>query len=210
MKRSFDILFAILFILFFWWVYIVAYIGIKLSSKGPVIYKAKRVGLQGKEITVYKFRSMRVDSGEVRLTTLTTDERIFPFGAILRKTKIDETPQIFNVLIGNMSVVGPRPEDIDNASRIYVGDYREILSIKPGLTSPASLYDYAIGEECDNLELYEKVVLPTKLDIELFYVRNSNFIYDMEIICRTAITIFQKIIGETNLKVPKEYFIVRK
>lgn len=153
---------------------------------------------------------MNVDSGKVRLTTLVKDERIFPFGSFLRKTKIDETPQIINILMGNMSVVGPRPEDIYNANRIYVGDYQKILSVKPGLTSPASLYDYVIGENCEDLELYEKTILPTKLEIELYYVRHHNFIYDLEIVCRTATTILQKILGKTNLKAPKEYFNVKK
>ena len=147
LKRGFDLLFSVLFLLVFSPVYLLTWIIIKIVSPGPAIYRAKRVGLHGKLFTCYKFRSMRVDSGKVKLTTLQNDDRIFPFGNFIRKTKIDEMPQVVNILMGQMSVVGPRPEDEANASKIYVGEYQHILDVKPGLTSPASLYDYTHGEK---------------------------------------------------------------
>ena len=140
--RCYDILFAVLFITVFSWVYLLTWAIIHIVSPGPAIYKARRVGLHGKIFTCYKFRSMRVDSGKVRLTTLQNDDRVFAFGKFIRATKIDEMPQAFNILFGDMSIVGPRPEDEANAANYYIGEYKHILDVKPGLTSPASLYDY--------------------------------------------------------------------
>ena len=159
-KRSLDILFAVCFLFVFSPVYIISWLIIKIVSPGPAIYKAERVGKDGKLFKCYKFRSMRVDSGKVRLTTLENDERIFPFGKFIRKTKIDEMPQVVNILKGEMSVVGPRPEDKENADKVYVGEYVHILDVKPGLTSTASLYDYTHGEKFEDEESYEKEFMP--------------------------------------------------
>lgn len=197
-------LFAVSFLLVFWWIYLIAYIGIKISSPGPAIYKAKRVGKNGKVFDCYKFRSMRVDSGKVRLTTLKNDDRIFPFGNFIRKTKIDEMPQVFNILKGEMTVVGPRPEDTENADKLYIGEYSNILSVKPGLTSPASLYDYTHGEAYEDESLYEKEFLPEKLKLELYYVNNRSFLYDIKIILQTAWYIILKTCGKENFSKPKE------
>lgn len=204
LKRTFDIAFSITFLAVFWWVYLIAFIGIKISSPGPVIYKACRVGKNGKVFSCYKFRSMKVDSGAVGLTTLKNDNRIFPFGSFIRKTKIDEMPQIFNILKGQMSVVGPRPEDKINADRLYVGNYGQIISVKPGLTSPASLYDYTHGELFDDEALYERYFLPEKLNLEIYYVNHQSFIYDTKIILLTAYDIMSKICGKKNFVKPKE------
>ena len=88
---------------------------IKLQSPGPAVYKPKRVGLNGTEFTLYKFRSLRVDSGRIRATTRRGDDRIFPFGRFLRNSKLDETLQLINILKGEMSIIGPRPEDVENS-----------------------------------------------------------------------------------------------
>ena len=204
LKRCFDLLFAVCFLLVFWWVYLIACIGIKISSPGPTLYKAKRVGKDGMVFDCYKFRSMRVDSGKVRLTTLKNDDRIFPFGNFIRKTKIDEMPQIFNILKGEMTVVGPRPEDTVNADKLYVGRYRKILSVKPGLTSPASLYDYTHGEAYEDEALYEKEFLPEKLKLELYYVDHRSFPYDIKLILETAWDILLKTCGKESFPKPKE------
>ncbi len=203
-KRCFDLLFAILFLIVFSPVYLLAYIIIKIVSPGPAIYKAKRVGKDGKLFNCYKFRSMRVDSGKVRLTTLENDDRIFPFGKFIRKAKIDEMPQVVNILKGEMSVVGPRPEDKDNADKVYIGEYKHILDVKPGLTSTASLYDYTHGELFEDEESYEKVFLPKKLKLELYYVNHRSFWYDIVLILRTAWLIIQKTCGKKEFEEPKE------
>ena len=203
-KRCFDLLFAVLFLLVFSPVYILTWIIIKIVSPGPTIYKAKRVGKDGKLFDCYKFRSMRVDSGKVRLTTLENDSRIFPFGKFIRKAKIDEMPQVLNILKGEMSVVGPRPEDKENADKVYVGEYKHILDVKPGLTSTASLYDYTHGELFEDEESYEKVFLPKKLKLELYYVNHRSFWYDILLILKTAWLIIQKTCGKHSFKEPKE------
>lgn len=207
MKRAFDLLFSILFLLVFSPVYIITYFIIKVVSPGPAFFKAKRVGLHGKVFDCYKFRSMRVDSGKVRLTTLQNDDRIFPFGRFIRKTKIDEMPQALNILFGDMSVVGPRPEDTVNADMMYQGEYRQILDVKPGLTSPASLYDYTHGEKYEDEERYEKEFVPQKLQLELYYVKHQCFWYDIKLILKTAWLIVLTFCGKKNLKKPKELFL---
>lgn len=203
-KRCFDLLFSVLFLLVFSPVYLLTYIIIKIVSPGPAIYKAKRVGKDGMLFDCYKFRSMRVDSGKVKLTTLQNDDRIFPFGKFIRKVKIDEMPQVVNILKGEMSVVGPRPEDKENADKVYVGKFVHILDVKPGLTSTASLYDYTHGEKFENEESYEKEFLPNKLKLELYYVNHRSFWYDMVLILRTAWLIILKTCGKEEFSEPVE------
>src|SRR2546429_6482941 len=124
----------------------VAAIGIRLSSPGPVLYRARRVGRNGAGFTMYKLRTMHQREGAASAITGRNDPRVFPFGAWLRRTKIDELPQLFNVLRGDMSIVGPRPED----PRIVRDHFRplhfETLRVRPGLASPGSLFNYTHGE----------------------------------------------------------------
>ena len=203
-KRCFDLLFAVCFLVVFSPIYIISWLIIKIVSPGPVIYKAERVGKDGKLFKCYKFRSMRVDSGKVRLTTLENDDRIFPFGKFIRKAKIDEMPQVVNIMKGEMTVVGPRPEDKENSDKVYVGDFVHILDVKPGLTSTASLYDYTHGELFEDEESYEKVFMPKKLKLELYYVKHRSFWYDMQLVLRTAWLIIQKTCGKNEFEEPKE------
>lgn len=203
-KRIFDIVAALCAITVFIIPWIIIGIIIKIQSPGAVFYKAERIGLNGKVFILYKFRSMRVDSGSVHVTTLRNDPRIFPFGEFLRKSKLDETPQLFNILLGNMSVIGPRPEDRDNSDKFYRGKYRDILSVKPGLSSPASLYDYTVGEKYENEEDYISLFMPKKLDMELYYINHRSFLYDVSIIVRTIFTIFKCMLGHEDFKEPKE------
>ena len=209
-KRIFDIVSSLLAICVFVIPWVVIAVTIKLQSPGPAIYKARRVGKNGKVFTLYKFRSMRVDSGAIHATTLRGDPRIFPFGEFLRKSKLDETPQLFNILQGEMSVIGPRPEDEENSGKFYVGKYREILSVKPGLSSPASLYDYTHGEKFESEDDYVNEFLPKKLDVELYYVKNRSFVYDIQIIYNTIITITQIVLGKEDFVEPKELGLCRK
>ena len=204
MKRGFDLLFAVCFLIVFSPVYIISWLIIKIVSSGPAIYKAERVGKDGKLFKCYKFRSMRVDSGKVRLTTLENDDRIFPFGKFIRKAKIDEMPQVVNILKGEMSVVGPRPEDKENADKVYVDEYVRILDVKPGLTSTASLYDYTHGELYEDEESYEKEFMPKKLKLEMYYVNHRTFCYDIVLVIRTAWLIILRTCGKTDFEGPKE------
>ena len=203
-KRVFDVLFAVLFLLVFSPIFVITIIVIKIVSPGPVFYKARRVGLHGNVFTCYKFRSLCVDSGEVKLTTLQNDNRIFPFGYFIRKAKIDEMPQVFNILLGQMTIVGSRPEDVANVRNLYHGEYKRILDVKPGLTSPASLYDYTHGEQYEDEKLYETEFLPQKLALELYYVKNRGLLYDMLLILKTAFVIVMTLFGKQYFKKPKE------
>lgn len=209
-KRLLDIFTSLISIVFLIipWIIIVAVI--KKKSPGPAIYKAVRIGKGGEEFILYKFRSMNVNSGKIRITTLTNDERVFGFGKFLRKTKLDETPQLVNVLIGNMTLIGPRPEDKENARILYKGKYKEILTVRPGLSSPASLFDYTHGEDYENEYLYKTEFLPKKMELELYYIKKRSFCYDIEIIFRTVSTIIMKFFGKTKFKEPRELCECRK
>ena len=202
-KRTFDILFSVVFIALLSPVYILTALIIMLVSPGSPIYKAKRVGRGGKIFTCYKFRSMHKDSGAIRLTTLKSDERIFGFGRFIRQTKIDEFPQVFNILFGQMSVVGPRPED-EAIYREQPLAYAPLTRVKPGLTSPASVYDYTHGERMETVEEYEEKFLPKKLSLEGYYVEKRSFFYDFRIVFRTLFTILGMFFGKKNFREPRE------
>lgn len=209
-KRVFDVVASLVATIVFIVPWIIISVIIKIQSPGPAIYKARRVGQDGKIFTLYKFRSMRVDSGAVHATTLRGDPRIFPFGEFLRKSKLDETPQLINILKGDLSVIGPRPEDKDNSDLFYVGKYKKILFVKPGLSSPASLYDYTHGELYKDEETYIKEFIPQKLDIELYYIEHRSCWYDLKIVVRTVITILQIVGGKKNFEEPKEVRLCEK
>lgn len=207
-ERIFNVLCATMFILVFAPFYLLIAVIIVCCSPGNPIYKAKRVGKDGKVFTLYKFRSMRTDSGQIRITTLHNDNRVFPFGKFLRNTKLDETPQIFNILKQDMSIVGFRPEDEINAKEIFKDDFSRILTIKPGLTSPASLFDYTHGELYDDEDQYIREILPIKMEMELYYTENKTFLYDIKLIFRTVLIIVLKIFGKKEFPYPPEYPIV--
>lgn len=205
LKRIYDICFALLFGVLTLPVLAFAYIGIKIASPGPAIYRAERIGKDGRPFTLYKFRSMVVNSGPIRTTTLADDDRVFGFGRLLRRSKIDELPQLFNVLKGEMSVVGPRPEDAANAQKIYAGRYLDLLRLKPGLTSPASLFDYTHGEHYASQQQYEAEFLPIKLEMELYYAQHASFAYDLALTLRTAGIILCVLFGKQQFPFPVEY-----
>ena len=203
-KRIFDFVAALAATMFFAVPWLIIAIAIKIQSPGPAFFKPTRVGKNGKTFTLYKFRSMRVDSGAIHATTLRGDSRIFPLGAFLRKTKLDETPQLLNILKGEMSVIGPRPEDVDNAVEMYKGRYAKILDVKPGLSSIASLYDYTHGEKYESEDFYNKDFLPKKMALEIYYVDHRNFWLDVKLIVRTVKIIAQIASGKENFEEPEE------
>ena len=203
-KRFFDILLSGFALIDLFPVFLVACLGIYISSPGPVLFKANRVGQDMKQFTMFKFRSMHLNNEKGHMITLRSDNRIFPFGSFLRKSKIDELPQLINILKGDMSIVGWRPEDEENANIVFCGKYEKILKTKPGLTSPGSLYDYTHGELFKTEEEYTKKFLPVKMDLELFYVTHQSLLYDAELILRTMITIVEIVLGKTYFDDPKE------
>lgn len=196
-KRGFDIFNSLLALIVLSLLFLLISIGIKLSSRGPVFYKSKRVGQDGKLITVHKFRSMHVrQAGSVESSVLVNEQRIFPLGRFLRKSKLDELPQLIDILVGDMSVVGPRPYPQSFTDRYYTGDYEKILSVRPGLACLDSLYDYTHGElfVSDEIEYKEKV-MPVRTELAKLYVENKGVGLDLYCILRTLKLVFQIIVG---------------
>lgn len=195
-KRSFDLLSSALALTALSPVFLAVSVGIKVSSKGPVLYKSKRIGMNGKTFTMFKFRSMHVkDEGTRESQYLVNKSRIFKFGNFLRKSKLDELPQLINVFFSDMSVVGPRPYPKVVVDRLYTGEYSEILSIKPGLSCYDSLYDYAHGELfVSDEEKYEEEVTPVRTELARAYVKNRSIKADIYIILRTVKMIFDIVV----------------
>lgn len=156
---------------------------------GPIFYTQKRVGKDGKLFTIVKFRTMLVDSDQSSVS-VAGENRITPLGAVLRKYKIDELPELWNVLIGDMSFVGPRP-DVPGYADSLIGADREILSLRPGITGPASL-KYRNEEELlatvDNPQQYnDKVIYPDKVRLNRYYLHHYSFCDDLRMIFCTIL-----------------------
>jgi len=169
-------------------------LAVKLSSPGPVFYKATRVGRGGRLIKVYKFRSMVTGADKAGPGVTTAgDARVTPIGRILRRYKLDELPQLLNVLRGDMSLVGPRPEDPRYVA-LYTPEQRLVLRVAPGITSPASLYyrdEETLLSGQDWETQYVQHIMPAKLAIDLNYVKNANLAQDMRIIWKTFQSMWQ-------------------
>jgi len=203
-KRLFDICVSGLSLIVFSPIWLIAVVGIEISDPGPVFYMARRVGKDNKVFHMYKFRSMYVDKSANERNLKPDQSRIFPFGQFIRATKIDELPQLLNVFLGSMAVVGPRPAAVDQAS-ITRGDENAIVaSIKTGLTSPAALYDYLYGDSIKDEKEYEYKVLPTRLALDRYYVEKQSVGYDIKLIWYTVRCIWGTIIKNPPMKILKE------
>ena len=203
-KRIFDVVCGALGILGtspFW---IAAIIGIEVSDPGPVFYVADRVGKDNRHFKMYKFRSMTVNKNADETSFKADTSRIFRWGAIMRKTKIDELPQLLNLVLGDMSVVGPRPASADQVQVVRAGKFGEVSNVKPGLTSPSALYDYIYGDTVEDEAEYEEKVLPTRLELDLYYVKRMTFWYDIKMIWYTVMCILYSLVGKTPEKIYNE------
>lgn len=197
LKRAFDIFFSAGALIVLAPLLLVVAVWIKVDSKGPVLFRQTRVGRRGREFRICKFRTMAVDA-ERRgpQITMGADSRITAAGRFLRKYKIDEFPQFFNVLIGDMSVVGPRPE-VPRYVALYPPDQRDIvLSVRPGITDLASI-EYRdendlLGSSADPEHTYVAQVMPEKLRLCERYVRERSFLGDMAIIGRSFVVSFER------------------
>jgi lipopolysaccharide/colanic/teichoic acid biosynthesis glycosyltransferase len=176
-------------------VLLVVAIAVKCSSPGPVLYQARRAGRYGQPFTLYKFRSMIADApGKGPRVTATGDPRITRVGQFLRRTKLDELPQFFNTLKGDMSLVGPRPED-PGLVDTYSAAQRRVLTVRPGITSPATLlhrYEEDLLTGPDAEETYRRHVLPAKLDIELEYLNRRTVANDLHVLAQTVAALFAR------------------
>ena len=185
-KRIFDILVSFISIVLLSPILIIVAIIIKLGSKGPVLYKQLRVGLNGKPFYIYKFRTMQVNADKKGLLiTGADDPRLTRVGSFLRKIKIDEIPQLFNVLKGEMSIVGPRPEVLEYV-KLYTNEQKRVLTVKPGMTDPATVYfrneEKLLAKANDKESFYIKEIMPVKLRLYLQYIDNMSLTYDIKLI----------------------------
>ena len=193
-KRLFDIVASGIALIVLFPVWIIAIIGIEVSDPGPVFYMANRIGRENKPFRMFKFRSMRVDKNADEKNFKADTNRIFKWGEILRKTKIDELPQLINVFVGQMSVIGPRPASVDQVAVTRGGRYAVISKLQPGLSGPSALYDYIYGDQIEDEEEYKEKVLPTRLDLDLYYLKVKNLAYDLKMIWYTLVCIVGLII----------------
>jgi lipopolysaccharide/colanic/teichoic acid biosynthesis glycosyltransferase len=195
-KRIFDVAAALILLLLTMPMWIAIALGISVSSPGPIIYRGWRTGRDGRPFQIWKFRTMVVDA-ESRGggTTALGDPRIFPFGRFLRHVKLDELPQLINVLRGEMSLVGPRPELPLYTSR-YTEEEKAILSVLPGITDYSSIrfssLDQLVGAN-DADRVFVERVLPEKNRLRLHYVRSRSFLGDLKILALTGWCVLRKV-----------------
>ena len=194
-KRAFDAAVAAIGLVVLSPVLAAISIAIKAGSPGPLVYRGKRVGLNGDTFEMLKFRTMVVDADKIGgSSTPEDDPRVTPIGKKLRRYKLDELPQLINVLKGDMSFVGPRPQ-VQWAVDLYTPEEREILKVRPGITDEASLRfsneaEILKGSKDPDKDYIEKIH-PEKMRLSLEYVRNRSFSGDLSIIARTAQAIFK-------------------
>ena len=189
MKRLFDIVCSFFGFVFLSWLFVFVALWVGLSSKGGVFYRQRRVGRCNRDFTIYKFRSMRVNSDRQGLLTIGgRDGRITKAGVFIRKYKLDELPQLFNVLRGDMSFVGPRPE-VRKYVELYTEEQKKVLTVRPGITSLSSIKyrnENEILSRSDNPEQYYiDVIMQDKLAIELDYLEQRSLLTDIKVIFQT-------------------------
>lgn len=215
---------------------LIAAVGIWLTSPGPILYRAQRIGrdrrrlpakwprggqlperrqpgYRGREFTMLKFRTMRMDANVADPITSHADPRVFPFGAWMRATKIDELPQLLNVIRGDMALVGPRPEAPEIVYSYYTADDLATLQVLPGLTSPGTIYYYT---HCESILATDAVVdhyvqrlLPVKLALDRVYIKHATVVYDIRVILRTAAAILTRALGSQRFPDPPELIEAR-
>ena len=195
LKRIFDVLASILGMLVASPLYLLVGLAIRLNSDDPLLYSAERIGIYGRPFRIYKFRTMSVAAGDDGpAVTAHDDPRITRLGRFLRQTKLNELPQLFNVLRGDMTFVGPRPEYAEFVAH-YTPGQREVLSVKPGITSLATIL-YAGEEKMLNFsevtETYLRSILPDKLRLDLLYIRNQSLLLDLDILFHTMLVLIPR------------------
>ncbi|EYD70023.1 quinovosaminephosphotransferae [Fusobacterium necrophorum subsp. funduliforme B35] len=218
-KRVFDIVFSLIGIFVFFPLMLFFAFCIKLTSRGPIFFLQKRLTKDEKIFTIYKFRSLNIDfdAQAIGIQIHASHESISYIGKIMRKTKIDELPQLFNILKGDMSFIGPRPELPRRLSYYSKGD-RGIFQIRSGVSSPASILfsdeERLMERVRDPEKFYVEQILPYKIELNLYYIRNRTFFGDIYLMMATVLKLFFKISEERIVKdkklLEKKQEIVRK
>ena len=190
-KRLFDMVCAALGLLVLSPVLLVCALLVGLTTPGGVLFRQERIGKDGVPFTIYKFRSMRKDNAGLKIST-SRDTRITPVGRVLRKTKLDELPQLWNVLKGDMSFVGPRPE-VREYTDLYTPEQRQVLMVRPGVTGLASIRyrneNELLTASSDPNRTYIDEVMPAKLALDLKYIPRACVSYDIKLIWETLVTV---------------------
>ncbi len=199
-KRLLDILVSVLILLLSLPTLVVCGLILKICSPGPAIFRSHRVGKDGGLFIMHKLRTMHVhDPGDGPVITAPGDTRIFGFGRFLRATKIDELPQLYDVLRGKMSVVGPRPEAPEIVEQYYSDRHRQSLHVKPGLTSPAALLFSVIADDRltsgNVIEDYTDRILDEKLEQEIAYIERATIWSDINIVARSLLYVARATLG---------------
>ena len=193
-KRLFDICCSALGLVVSAPLWLIVALGIVISDPGPVFYIARRTTKDDRVFNMLKFRSMR--QGVANEAVFRGEEsRIFPFGAFIRATKLDELPQLVNILIGDMSIVGPRPASVEQVQLTRGGRFARTAEAQSGLTGPSALYDYLYGDMVEDQEDYVRDVLPKRLELDLVYLDKRGLLYDLKMIWWTVVCIVSHIAG---------------
>ena len=193
-KRAFDILCSFLGLTVLSPVLLVVSVLVAVTSPGGVFFRQERIGKDGRPFRIFKFRSMRKDNAGLKITT-GNDSRITPVGRCLRKSKIDELPQLINVLVGDMSFVGPRPEVADYVN-LYTPYQRQVLLVRPGITGLASIRfrnenDLLTASDDPN-RTYVEQIMPRKIDLDLEYIPHASVFYDIKLIFQTFAVVIKE------------------
>jgi len=185
--------------------WIFAIVGILISDPGPIFYVATRIGKDNKPFKMYKFRSMRIAKSANEASLRADTNRIFPMGKLIRSLKIDELPQLLNILNGTMSVIGPRPVANDQKELFRIGRWNKAAKVNVGLSGPAALYDFIYGDDFEDETEYMAKVFPTRRELEVTYVDKMSFSYDVRMITYTIICILYRVAGKRPEWMLKEF-----
>jgi lipopolysaccharide/colanic/teichoic acid biosynthesis glycosyltransferase len=193
MKRSFDLIFSTVGLVALSPAFVILAAAIRLEDGGPAFYRQTRVGHRGKNFRLWKFRTMTTDADRKGLLlTVGADSRITRVGKLLRRSKLDELPQLINVLVGEMSFVGPRPE-VPHYVEQYDAQQRRVLDLKPGITDPASIQfrdeNTLLAQAADPEGTYVREIMPEKIRINLAYADRAGIVQDFQVLCDTVLAV---------------------
>ncbi|MEG2587489.1 MAG: sugar transferase [Cetobacterium sp.] len=205
MKRLFDIVAATIGLILFFPVMLVVAIIVKITSPGPVLFSQKRLTKRAREFSIYKFRSMVSNEQREKNTVQIkgSSNEITPIGKFMRKTKLDELPQFWNILIGDMSFIGPRPE-LPRRLKYYDERQKGIFQVRSGISSPASIVfsdeEYLMNQVKDPEKFYIEQIMPYKIELNLYYIKNQSFLGDIWLIVATLLKIVNRVKNEDVVK----------
>ena len=197
MIRFCDVFFSLLGLIVLSPIFVIIALCIVLDSRGGVFYRQVRVGRDGKDFRLFKFRSMASGADKKGLITVgAKDSRVTRVGYFLRKYKLDELPQLLNILNGTMSIIGPRPVAQDQFDMFRYGKWNEAAKVPVGLSGPAALYDFIYGDQITDEKEYMVKVYPTRRELEYTYVQKAGIFYDLKMIVYTVICILYAVYGK--------------